>query len=287
VKELIQELLSETDLDLNLDKSKVVRLLDDSLQILEEDECIKIIRDTEKSFFLCKGFKDLINDDICEVPVEDLITQVTDAKEKLHKKYQPNILLKRSPNFFRIHGIYEPVNFNRISVQRQSSNIPVIIFTTSNTNLDNNNYIHNQAVHTIESNEIEAYDNLVFQLNEMGFPVDKCKRALVLARNNIDRATDILFNDELDYLPSSSDNLVGNEIDNQHGYAHRMGVDDSFDYIEMCERFRIYLNNYSEAEEEEFRIYLNNYSEAEGEEEGYNTNTNNNNDEEVSVDHYM
>jgi hypothetical protein len=45
-------------------------------------------------------------------------------------------------------------------------------------------------------------DSLVGSLMEMGFAEEQCRRALVLARNNISRATDFLLSGEMDYLPS-------------------------------------------------------------------------------------
>jgi hypothetical protein len=252
VKDILLNLQNDIHNILNLDKTKELRLLDDNLQVLEEDEFIHTKSETEKTFYLYQTFKQVKAEEISEdsQPIDDLITEVTEAKVKLKKKYQPNITLRRSPNIFRIRSIYEPVNFNRISVQGQTSNFPLVIFTTSDTNLDYNYHIDNQTEHTSELNEIEADENLVFQLNEMGFPEDKCKRALVLARNNIDRATDILLNDELDYL-ASSDNLVTTNLEDEHANVVRMEVDDYFDYNEVDEDNHNYVNNNAEAEEGE------------------------------------
>ncbi len=44
-------------------------------------------------------------------------------------------------------------------------------------------------------------ENAVNSLQEMGFPEEQCRRSLILARNDISRATDILLNGNLDYLP--------------------------------------------------------------------------------------
>ena len=44
-------------------------------------------------------------------------------------------------------------------------------------------------------------ENLVNNLKEMGFPEDRCRRALIMSRNNINRATDMLLNDAMDYIP--------------------------------------------------------------------------------------
>jgi uncharacterized UBP type Zn finger protein len=43
-------------------------------------------------------------------------------------------------------------------------------------------------------------ENLLKNLKELGFPEDKCRTALIMSKNNITRATDILINDELDYM---------------------------------------------------------------------------------------
>jgi hypothetical protein len=45
-------------------------------------------------------------------------------------------------------------------------------------------------------------ESLVNNLKEMGFPEEQCHRALVMGRNDISRATDLLLSGDLDYLPS-------------------------------------------------------------------------------------
>ena len=46
--------------------------------------------------------------------------------------------------------------------------------------------------------------NLVDNLKEMGFPEEQCRRALVVANNDISRATDLLLSDGLDLLPQEN-----------------------------------------------------------------------------------
>lgn len=52
------------------------------------------------------------------------------------------------------------------------------------------------------SRRVAPDENSVNSLKEMGFPEEQCRRALVMARNNISVATDLLLSGDLDYLPS-------------------------------------------------------------------------------------
>jgi ribosomal protein S8 len=235
VKDVITNFQNDNKYCVDLVKNKETRLLNEFLEILEDEDFISSNSNIEKTFYLFQTER--LNIQLqkfleTQEPIEDLITKVTDAKEKLQKMHKPNLSLRRSTNFIRIHSIFDPNNYLRNS--RNESYRPLAIFTMGNINLNNidglNYNIHSNFNENV-SNEIVVDESLVAELQEMGFPEDKCKRALEMARNNIDRATDILLNDELDYIQSND--IYPGYNDEQDNDQMRMEVDDYFDYNEV------------------------------------------------------
>jgi len=60
--------------------------------------------------------------------------------------------------------------------------------------LEERNLINIQIINQ-NNNNIEPNENHVNSLKEMGFPEDRIRSALIRARNNINRATDILISE--------------------------------------------------------------------------------------------
>jgi hypothetical protein len=128
-------------------------------------------------------------------PIDELIQQATDAKAKIktkNKNVSGNLL-------------------DRVSILEQMMNSTVS--SLNNSNLANReaqlSEIQNLLRTLMEQPrdiirqppaQVVADENLVNNLKDMGFPEDRCRLALVRARNNVNRATDLLLSDELDYV---------------------------------------------------------------------------------------
>jgi uncharacterized UBP type Zn finger protein len=165
--------------------------------------------------FVISQIKPIINEQEQEhQPLEDIIMKVTDAKTKLKIpktrrtfNLSPDTLLQQM-----LGGTTILTNSNNNSGNlnvrgNQLSQIQSLLRTMMEA--ENDIFINpiNQVPVRVVRNSVNNVpiipdENLVNQLKEMGFPEDRCRRALILARNQIERASDILCSDALDYLPS-------------------------------------------------------------------------------------
>jgi hypothetical protein len=196
--------------------------MDEKYNFIEDDEFIKADTiDTqsknsqiEKKFYLIVRniFAEKTKIDTFEpkLEIDEMITKVTDAKTNL-KKVKPGKktslglggdsriqLIQQLANSFsnmpnipglqnRVNEINHFTNLLRTMINDELINVEEVGVRSSNR--------APQQVHPVVANE-----QMVNQLKDMGFPEENCRRALVLARNNISRATDLLINDDLDYI---------------------------------------------------------------------------------------
>jgi hypothetical protein len=172
--------------------------------------------------------------------IDELIMKVTGAKEKIKKQAVPKqrindrmALIQAMTQGLGAQGLGGPGQAPQINqlmsflrnledsaldndvhvdfVPHSGANrLPVTSSTGQNAINQNFGY---QPYHAYQPQPVIPNENYVRDLKEMGFPEDRCRRALIMARNNMSRATDLLLNDELDYLPSEGNNQGGDEGD--------------------------------------------------------------------------
>ncbi len=164
--------------NLSNQKTQNFILLNESKNIVPKTELIKPKEKTTENFYLTKQSNNYIEKvkEKEEEPIEKLIMNATGAKIKLIKKVQqvPNGL-----NSF--NQLINDGNVGRL--------LDLIQF------LEERNMII-QVRNNQEGSNIEANENLVNQLKDMGFAEDRARAALIRARNQVSIATDILLGEE-------------------------------------------------------------------------------------------
>jgi ribosomal protein L7/L12 len=153
-------------------------LLNESKIQISKTELISPKDKTTQNFYLIKQSNNYIEKEKEkeEEPIENMIMNATGAKIKLIKKVQqvPNRL-----------NTFDPL-LNGGNVGRL---LDLIQF------LEERNMIV-QIRNNQEGNNIEANENLVNQLKDMGFPEDRARDALIRSRNELSIATNILLGEE-------------------------------------------------------------------------------------------
>ena len=153
-------------------------LLNESKTQISKTELISPKDKTTQNFYLIKQSNNYIEKEKEkeEEPIENMIMNATGAKIKLIKKVQqvPNRL-----------NTFDPL-LNGGNVGRL---LDLIQF------LEERNMIV-QIRNNQEGNNIEANENLVNQLKDMGFPEDRARDALIRSRNELSIATNILLGEE-------------------------------------------------------------------------------------------
>ena len=149
-------------------------LLNEKNNVLPETELISPKEKTTQNYFLINS-SNYLKEDEKEEPIEDYIMKVTGAKTKLEKKKLINEnnrihLFEQLPNGGNLGRLLEMIQF-----------------------LEDRNMIVQIRNNQPENNNIEANENLVNQLKDMGFPEDRARDALIRSRNELSIATDILL----------------------------------------------------------------------------------------------
>ena len=164
------------------------------------------------------------------IELEDLIMKTTNAKEKLN--VSKNLKIKPSTDKFRIFEDLLNSNLNNIIESRVQSNKlnnsgtrinelleilrpimdsdfsdPIFNMNVNNSNVSNEGHPRIHLPRGIQP-VVNPDENMLNSLKEMGFPEDQCRRALVVSRNNVSRATDLLLSDGLDLIPQNINNNV-------------------------------------------------------------------------------
>lgn len=210
----------------NITKDNTINVLN----ISDEENKIEY-KEYEKRFYLIKYEKfhnkkyseiddSKRNDSKKKIEIEELIMKTTNAKTKIDTS---KIVRSDRTTTERLNLIDELINSSLGNILNERQN-------NDNNNNENISQILN-ILRPIIGNEIDEGEviinrsnrgpssiiinrsghhrvpvapdeNAVNSLKEMGFPEEQCRRALILARNEISRATDILLNGDLDYLPN-------------------------------------------------------------------------------------
>lgn len=170
----IKEILSSMESQLCLPPSSYT-VIDESNEILSESEIILPDITKTKYIYILRKNPSLTNiSKIITVHplIEDLIMKVTDAKEKIQ-------ILPPKPEL-RSGFMYD---------QLSGTNFDTLLSLLNGYEYQPNNA--EEEEHNIEPNE-----NHVKELKEMGFPEERARDALIRARNDISRATEILLGGE-------------------------------------------------------------------------------------------
>ena len=164
--------------NLSNQKTQNFILLNESKNIVPKTELIKPKEKTTENFYLIKQLNNYIEKvkEKEEEPIEKLIMNATGAKIKLIKKVQ------QVPN--RLNSFNQLINDGNVGRL-----LDLIQF------LEERNMII-QVRNNQEGSNIEANENLVNQLKDMGFAEDRARAALIRARNQVSIATDILLGEE-------------------------------------------------------------------------------------------
>ena len=148
-------------------------LLNESKKIIPELELIIPKKNKTEIFYLIKLSKNYIKKEEKEEEIEEIIKKVTGAKNKLEKR-------KKEEEINRIN-IFENRNFGRLFEMIQFLEERNMIFQIRNN----------------QEGNIEANENFVNQLKDMGFPEDRARAALIRAGNQLSIATDILLGEDV------------------------------------------------------------------------------------------
>ena len=175
----IKEIISNFQGFMGNPHSKLI-ILNNKNEILENSQIINL-QDENLTFYIIDKTKITLNDfsdyNIIEneLPIEKLITKATDAKIQLEKK-KTDI---RNNRLDFNQELQNGGNLGRLLAMLQT--------------LEERNLINIQIMN--QNNNIEPNETHVNTLKEMGFPEDRNRTALIRARNNINRATEILINE--------------------------------------------------------------------------------------------
>jgi hypothetical protein len=210
IKDLLYNLKNSPQLKNLIKPDQEIKLFNENLISEEEEDIIQINENLEKKFYIiCK--KNYNEKKKTKLDLEETISQVTDAKTKLKKKAtdqtQKSNLLQDKLQLIQQLANQLPTNLNIPGMQNRANEINH--FTNLLRTMINQDILGGQPQLQVSSNvsrpaQVQPDENALRQLQEMGFPEENCRRALVLARNNVSRATDLLINDQLDYIPSVS-----------------------------------------------------------------------------------
>lgn len=209
-------------------------LLDENSNLLKPEDSIKVSSECDsKMFYLITmpNFKKTVQREPIEM--EDIIMKATGSKEKLNKKKTSTSRLQSDRLSFLQALTSNQLGGSRVSqleqimallnnVESLSQPVQVHINTGGSqvggviqpgTSSQGGIVFPGLGYPSYQSQPVMPNENHMRSLQEMGFPEDMCRRALIAARNNINRATDILLNDELDYMNDNNNQNEGDLID--------------------------------------------------------------------------
>ena len=192
---LVKDLINDLKGYLNTNDSNFI-LFDNKHVQLKETDSISIKNKTQSTFYLIKSSlnkKNLINSEKKDkqtekMSKEQLIMNCTGAKKPLDMKKMPPI----PNNRFSLLELFD----NRNNEQGGENNAFDRLLNILQV-LEENNQIGYRVGRINDNNntQIEADENALRELQDMGFPEDRARQALINSRNDINRATELLLGD--------------------------------------------------------------------------------------------
>ena len=187
----VHELLSDLKNYFKMKDANFI-LFDSNKKQLNDSEIISIQKNATLSFYLIKSnlFNLPKNDNTEKInpgtPINELIMKTTGAKKPLEKKTN---IEHRGFNFLEFFDRNNNNNNNENNGQRNEEDsfdrlINIIQFF---------NESGIRPIRTQNNAPVEADEKALRELQDMGFAEDRARQALINARNDINRATEILL----------------------------------------------------------------------------------------------
>ena len=172
----IQDITSSIKQTLNIPNTNL-SVIDESNQILNTSEVILPQNDMTKNLYIINTLLSPSTQKVetSQPSIEDLIMQVTEASDKIVLNKKPTAT-NTSMNIFE-------------QLSNESNSLERLLNLLQGLESRNIQFRINNQQQPLEPNE-----NYVRELKDMGFPEERARDALIRARNNISRATDILLN---------------------------------------------------------------------------------------------
>ena len=172
----IQDITSSIKQTLNTPNTNL-SVIDESNQILNTSEVILPQNDMTKNLYIINTLLSPSTQKVetSQPSIEDLIMQVTEASDK--------IVLNKKPTATNTSmNILEQLSNESNSLERLLNLLQGLESRNIQFRINN------------QQQPLEPNENYVRELKDMGFPEERARDALIRARNNISRATDILLN---------------------------------------------------------------------------------------------
>lgn len=172
----IQDITSSIKQTLNIPSTNL-SVIDESNQILNTSEVILPQNDMTKNLYIINTLLSPLTQKVetSQPSIEDLIMQVTEASDK--------IVLNKKPTATNTSmNILEQLSNESNSLERLLNLLQGLESRNIQFRINN------------QQQPLEPNENYVRELKDMGFPEERARDALIRARNNISRATDILLN---------------------------------------------------------------------------------------------
>ena len=172
----IQDITSSIKQTLNIPSTNL-SVIDESNQILNTSEVILPQNDMTKNLYIINTLFSPSTQKVetSQPSIEDLIMQVTEASDK--------IVLNKKPTATNTSmNILEQLSNESNSLERLLNLLQGLESRNIQFRINN------------QQQPLEPNENYVRELKDMGFPEERARDALIRARNNISRATDILLN---------------------------------------------------------------------------------------------
>ena len=172
----IQDITSSIKQTLNIPSTNL-SVIDESNQILNTSEVILPQNDMTKNLYIINTLLSPSTQKVetSQPSIEDLIMRVTEASDK--------IVLNKKPTATNTSmNILEQLSNESNSLERLLNLLQGLESRNIQFRINN------------QQQPLEPNENYVRELKDMGFPEERARDALIRARNNISRATDILLN---------------------------------------------------------------------------------------------
>jgi hypothetical protein len=196
----IKDLLSALGKSLKED-FKHARILNEEQKVVEFNTKIEAKKEEGRLYIIKPLILKKKHNNQVDTPLDELIPEITGGKTKLKKapKQRTNdpgdrlAMIEQMMNTNLSNLVIPGVNVNnRMAEITMIQDMLRNIMGGQNIQINTGNQVNS-------SNNITPNETHVTSLKEMGFPEDRSRRALIMARNNLSRATDLLLNDALDY----------------------------------------------------------------------------------------
>ena len=169
-------------------------LFDDKYNQLKETDTISTKQKNQLTFYLIKSVRNILANsekkDNNNIKMNELIMKCTGAKKPLVKPPPPS----------RLGGLLEIID-NRNNNPNNGpgrDNAFERLINILQAFEDYNQLGRNEPLNNNNNNPVEADEGALRELQEMGFPEDRAREALINSRNDVNRATEILLGENGD-----------------------------------------------------------------------------------------